>query len=154
MESKCFRRACNFVQEVAHMDEAVDVLRQHYRAVHPTKAFYESREVESLEAWNLTGDEVMEQHNLGSAENPNYDWRGLRNTVNRYNDDRYGRYTNDAAVAEVTRRVEEYEAANPPQAEAMHRVVEWAADVPVARAAVPIIPFDEAVLEVADDGGF
>lgn len=116
MEARCFRKGCNFSQDVAHMDDAIDQLQQHYRAVHPTKAFYRNRELESLEAYNQTAEELMEQDNLAAPEaEPQYDWRHLRSMVRRWRElEQQGRiYYNEAALSEVERRVEEHFANQP-----------------------------------------
>lgn len=158
MHSKCTRYNCNFVQEVAHMDEALEVLRQHYRAIHPTKGFYQNREIENLEAYNLTVEELFEQNNAGPRDgDPQYDWRHLRSQVTRWRQEeqRGNAYIHPDTVNEVERRVEEHFAANPVQEAPPGAVrIQWvedpvAQDVPVA-AVVP--PFGAQVEE--EEGGF
>ena len=161
MEARCFRKGGNFSQDVAHMDDAIDQLQQHYRAVHPTKAFYRNRELESLEQYNQTAEELMEQDNLAAPEaEPQYDWVHLRSMVRRWRElEQQGRvYYNEATLSEVERRVEEH-FANQPAEQAQE------AAIPVPRlyrpvnvgAGLPLVDpaFDEAdVLEEADPDGF
>lgn len=129
------------------MDDALEMLQQHYRAVHPTKAFYRNRECESLEQYNLDVEEVFENHNLARAEaDPQYDWRQLRATVTNWKRqaEMYGvSYMNPNTVAEVERRVEEHYA-NQPAPDVAVNV--WGDGV----AAAAPRPFDpaEAALEV------
>jgi hypothetical protein len=103
------------------MDEALDVLRQHYRAVHPTKGFYVNREIERLEQYNLTADEYMQGYSIGGVDGgpQEYDWRTLRNQIQRYGGDNmgYGAYLNPDTVAEVTQRVDDHYANQPPEPE-------------------------------------
>lgn len=117
MKSRCYQRGCVWELEVTHMDEAVDQLRQHYRAVHPTKAFYEHREMESLEQYNRTADEFCEQYLYD--EGGRFDWRAIAHEITRqrrWHDEGRG-YLDPEVIVEVEARV----AANPQEARQAQR---------------------------------
>lgn len=123
MVTKCFRRGCNFREEADHMDDAIYRLRQHFRAIHPTKVFYESDYSANLEGYNLTVEEIFEGSNIarGDAAAPEYDWRHIRAQVHtwRRNQERGNDYLDPAVLDEVERRVNEWFANQPaPAAEA------------------------------------
>lgn len=145
MTSKCFRKGCNWVLDVAHMDEALDQLRQHYRAVHPTKVFWENDIAGNLESYNQTADELMESFNLRRGDQePEYDWRHLQSAVrsHRSNQERgLTVFLHNDTVDELERRVNEHYANNPAPApdEAAPRVFLNRAEPP---------PFDDGLVEV------
>jgi hypothetical protein len=152
MQSRCSRKRCAWILEVAHMDEALDQLHLHYRAVHPTKGFYRSREIESLESYNLTPDEYMESYNIGSAENPEYDWRTLRNQIQRTreNEERFGGFIAPAVVDELERRINEHYD-NQPQAEQApeNLNLQWRGEVQAGDVVPPLgNAYNEAIVDV------
>lgn len=152
MTSKCFRKGCNWVLDVAHMDEALDQLRQHYRAVHPTKVFWENDIAGNLESYNQTADELMENFNMARGDQPEYDWRHLQSTVrsHRSNQERgLTVFLHSDTVDELERRVNEHYANNPAPApdEAMPRLAQAFQQYDAGIRAEPP-PFDDGLVEV------
>lgn len=72
MEARCFRKGCEFTEDVPHMDAAVDTLREHYRAQHPTKSFVELDNRSGLETWNTTVDEWLTEVCVGPDGTTNF----------------------------------------------------------------------------------
>lgn len=149
MVTRCFRKGCNFSEEAAHMDDAIDRLRQHHRAVHPTKVFYENDYAANLETYNLTVDEIIESNDASrpGAEQPYYDWRHIRAQAQRWRQqqDRGNVYIKPETLDELEQRVTEW-FANQPQEQAQE-------------AAPPANPFGQArlvmdELALPEDDGF
>lgn len=86
MKSFCGRKSCDWSEEVAHMDEAIDQLQQHYRAIHPTKAFYRSANLEALELYNTSAQEFVDRYTAETADgnDPVVNWPSVRAETRRY----------------------------------------------------------------------
>ena len=63
VQGRCLIYNCDHVvKDGQHIDDVLDKLAQHYRGMHPTKAFYRNNQLENLETYNLTLQEVFDRY--------------------------------------------------------------------------------------------
>ena len=94
------------IEDGQHVDDIARRLREHYRAQHPNKGFYETRAIESIEQFNMSLDDWLTR-NFGRDWAQRYTPQQMHNSVRQLLTPGNEIYYSDALLKEANDYVEQ-----------------------------------------------